>query len=394
MRSKFPIFESNPDLVYLDSAATCHKPKSVIDALTHFYSHEYATVHRAVYRSSLIATEKYNLARTTAQKFINAAHFEEVIFTRGTTDAINLVAQSYGRTFLKKGDEILISEMEHHSNIIPWQILAKETGAKLCLIPMSPEGILQWEGAITPKTKIVAVAHISNVTGTINPVALIAKEAHRMGAILLVDGAQASAHMKIDVQEIGCDFYAFSGHKCYGPTGIGVLYGKKELLAKMPPIQGGGDMADRVDMESSTYKEAPLRFEAGTPLIGPAIALKSALDFIEKTGRENIRAHEEKLLRLATVEMLKIKGLRILGTAPNKGPLITFVIDGIHPLDVASFLDVKHIAIRSGHLCAQPVLRCFGLEAADRISFGIYNTEEEVHQFIKALRECAELHKK
>jgi len=198
--------------------------------------------------------------------------------------------------------------------------------------------------------------------------------------------------MDIDVQKIDCDFYAFSGHKCYGPTGIGVLYGKKELLAKMPPIQGGGDMADRVDMESSTYKEAPLRFEAGTPLIGPAIALKSALDFIEKTGKENIRAHEEKLLRLATVEMLRIPGLKILGTAPNKGPLITFVIDGIHPLDVASFLDMKHIAIRSGHLCAQPVLRCFGLEAADRISFGIYNTEEEVHQFIKALRECVELH--
>ena len=394
MRSKFPIFESNPDLIYLDSAATCHKPKSVIGALSHFYSHEYATVHRAVYRSSLIATEKYNLARSTAQKFINAAHFEEIVFTRGTTDAINLVAQSYGRTFLKEGDEILISEMEHHSNIIPWQILSKQTGAVLRRIPMSPEGILKWEGTITPKTKIVAISHVSNVTGTINPIALIAKEAHRQGAVILVDGAQAAGHMAVDVQELGCDFYAFSGHKCYGPTGIGVLYGKKELLEKMPPIQGGGDMADLVGIDSSTYKAPPLRFEAGTPLIGPAIALKSALDFIEKTGKENICAFEEKLCRLATQEMSQIPGLRILGTSPNKGPLIAFVIDGIHPLDVASFLDMKHIAIRSGHLCAQPVLRCFGLEAADRVSFGIYNTEEEVHQFTKALRECVELHKK
>jgi len=388
MREHFPIFRRNPDLIYLDTAATSHKPQSVIDALTHFYTDEYATVHRAIYKPSILATEKYNATREAAAKFIHAPNPEDIIFTRGTTDGINLVSQSYGRTFLKKGDEILISQMEHHSNIVPWQMLAEQTGAKLRWIQMDEQGILQWENEITPKTKMISLAHVSNVTGTINPIAAIAKAAHAVGAILLVDGAQAAAHMEVNVQELGCDFYAFSGHKCYGPTGIGVLWGKKELLLQMPPIQGGGDMIDQVDYEKSTYQLPPLRFEAGTPLIGPVIALKTALDFIEEIGRDKIAAHEQALLDAATEKLLKIPHLRILGQAPQKGPIITFEIEGVHPLDLATFLDLRQIAIRSGNLCAQPVLRAFGLQTAARASFGIYNTLEEIDLFVKAIQEA------
>ncbi len=388
MREHFPIFLRNPELIYLDSAATSHKPKSVIDALTHFYTDEYATVHRAVYKPSLLATEKYNATRETAARFLNAPNPEDIIFTRGTTDGINLVAQSYGRTFLKKGDEILISQMEHHSNIVPWQMLAEQTGAKLCWIQMDEQGILQWENVITPNTKMISLAHVSNVTGTVNPIAEIAKAARAVGAVILVDGAQAAAHMEVNVQELGCDFYAFSGHKCYGPTGIGVLWGKKELLLQMPPIQGGGDMIDQVDYEKSTYQLPPLRFEAGTPLIGPVIALKTALDFVESIGRTAIAAHEHKLLQAATEQLQSIPDLRILGQAPQKGPIITFSIEGVHPLDLATFLDLKQIAIRSGHLCAQPVLRAFGMQSAARASFGIYNTLEEIGIFVKAIEEA------
>lgn len=390
MREKFPIFSHQPDLIYLDSAATAHKPQSVIDALSQFYAAEYATVHRAIYRPSLAATDRYNETRETVRRFLNAADASEIIFTRGTTDALNLVAASYARTFLKKGDEILISTVEHHSNIVPWQMAAEQTGAALKYIQVDERGVLLWENAISPNTKIVALAHVSNVTGTINPIGDIARAAHAAGAILVVDGAQGAPHMTIDVQKLGCDFYAFSGHKCYGPTGIGVLYGKKELLEQMPPIQGGGDMIMRVDLNKTTYAAPPLRFEAGTPLIGGVIVLKSALDFIEGIGREKIALHEDALLRHATEKLSSIPNLRILGTAPEKGPIITFHIEGVHPLDLATFLDLKHIAIRSGHLCAQPAMRAFGLESAARASFGIYNTLEEVDRFCEAVKNASE----
>ncbi len=385
LREEFPIFTHQPDLVFLDSAATSHKPRGVIDALSYFYSAEYGTVHRAVYRSSMCASEKYRAAREAACRFLHAKEVDEIVFTRGTTDALNLVAASFAPTILRPGDEILVSQMEHHSNLVPWQMVAERTGAILRHIPINSQGILQWVGQITSKTKIVALAHISNVTGTKNPVEAIAKAAHAMGAVFVVDGAQAASHILVDVQAIDCDFYAFSGHKCYGPTGIGILYGKRELLEKMPPLQGGGDMISRVDLSVSTYAAPPLRFEAGTPLIGSAIALKAALDFIEGVGFDRIEAYETSLLRHATERMRSIDGLRILGEAPGKGPIIAFDLEQVHPLDLAMFLDVKNIAIRSGHLCAQPLLRFFGKESAARASFALYNTLEEVDLFCDAL---------
>ncbi|PIS02215.1 MAG: cysteine desulfurase CsdA [Chlamydiae bacterium CG10_big_fil_rev_8_21_14_0_10_42_34] len=384
MRDEFPIFKKHPNLIYLDSAATAHKPKCVIDALTKFYSEDYATVHRAIYKGAIRSTEQYNETRETAARFLNASA-DEIVFTRGTTDAINLVAQSYARNTLKPEDEILISEMEHHSNMVPWQIVAKQTGAALKIIEVDERGVLQWENSITPKTKIVALAHVSNVTGTMNPIAEIGKAAHAVGAKLLVDGAQAAPHIKIDVRALNCDFYAFSGHKCYGPTGVGVLFGKKELLASMPPIQGGGDMIEKVDLLDSTYQSAPLRFEAGTPIIGSVIALKAALEFIEENR------HDDTLTAYATKAMQNIPNLKIIGTAPEKGPIITFYIEGIHPLDLATLLDLKDIAIRSGHLCAQPLLQKFGRSSVARVSFGIYNTIEEVDRFVKALTEIVQV---
>lgn len=383
MRDEFPIFQKHPKLIYLDSAATTHKPRCVIDALTRVYSADYATVHRAIYRTAIRAGEQYDETRLTAARFLNATKPEEIVFTRGTTDGINLVAQSYGRTFLNAGDEILVSEMEHHSNLVPWQMVAKQTGAILRVIPMDDQGVLQWKGWITSRTKLVALAHISNVTGTINPIAEIGMAAHAVGAKMLVDGAQAAPHIKIDVQALHADFYAFSGHKCYGPTGVGILYGKKELLEIMPPIQGGGDMIERVDLENTTYQLPPLRFEAGTPIIGSVIALKAALDFIEQHRQPDL------LLPYATERLQEIPNLKIIGTAPEKGPILTFHIEGVHPLDLATLLDLKDIAIRSGHLCAQPLLRKFGLTAAARASFGIYNTIHEVDLFVEAISELA-----
>lgn len=385
MKERFPIFSHHKDLIYLDSAATTHKPKEMIDALACFYAKDYATVHRAIYRPSLKATEQYNATRETVRKFLNAAAFDEIIFTRGTTDALNLVAQSLGQKGLSPEDEILITEMEHHSNIVPWQMLSQKTGAKLRFIPVDERGVLEWQGKIAKHTKIVAVGHVSNVTGTINPIAEIAKAAHAVGAVIVVDGAQAAPHMQIDVQALDADFYAFSGHKCYGPTGVGVLYGKKSLLETMPPVVGGGDMIERVDLDGSTYQTPPLRFEAGTPIIGPVIALKSSLDFIEEIGRKTIASHEGDLLQLATEGIQTIEGVKILGQAEEKGPILTFSCDGVHPLDAATFLDLEGIAVRSGHLCAQPILRRFGLESAIRASFGIYNTVDDVERFIACL---------
>ncbi len=386
LKDRFPIFSKNKHWVYLDSAATTHKPKEMIDAISSFYAKDYATVHRAIYRSSLKATEQYNSTRETVKTFINAKHTEEIIFTRGTTDSLNLVAQSLGLKGLLPEDEILISEMEHHSNIVPWQMLSQRTKAKLRFIRVDDRGVLQWQGAISPRTKIVAVGHMSNATGTINPIQELAKEAHKAGALIIVDGAQAAPHIPLDVQALDVDFYAFSAHKCYGPTGLGILYGKKEIFETMPPVVGGGDMIERVDLESSTYQAPPLRFEAGTPIIGSVIAFKSSLDFIEEIGREKIAAHEDALLQMATQGVQSIDGLKIIGQSPNKGPILTFTFEDLHSLDVATFLDLDHIAVRSGHLCAQPILRRFGLETALRASFGVYNAKEDVERFLTSLQ--------
>lgn len=385
MRDKFPIFQRHPNWIYLDSAATAHKPKCVIDALVQFYAEDYATVHRAIYQNARKASEDYHATRVCAAEFLHADP-EEIVFTKGTTDAINLVAQNYAH-FLKSGDEILVSEMEHHANLVPWQMAAKRSGAQLKWIPMNGEGVLEWEGTITPRTKVVAVGHISNVTGTINPIADIVEAAHRVGAHVVVDGAQAAPHIAIDVAALGCDFYAFSGHKCYGPTGVGILFGKKEHLLRMAPVQGGGDMIERVDFDETTYQVPPLRFEAGTPPIASVIALKEALHFVQ--------AHRDvhpDLLPYATEKLAQIDGVKIIGSAKQKGPILTFHIAGIHPLDVATFLDLQDISVRSGHLCAQPLLRKFGLSAALRASFAVYNTRQEVDRFLFALNEAVCYH--
>jgi len=383
-RDEFPIFDKHPELVYLDSAATTHKPRSVIEALSRFYAEEYATVHRTVYRGAVAATEKYHETREAVRKFVGAERVEEIVFTRGTTESLNLVAQSWGKTFLRAGDEIVVSEGEHHSNLVPWQMLAESTGAVIRWAKIRDDGTIDFS-CINARTKLVAVAHVSNVTGTIHPIADIVRQAHAVGAIVVVDGAQGPSHLPVNVQALDCDFYAFSGHKCYGPTGIGILYGKHSWLEQMPPVHGGGDMIAKVTLEKTTFAAPPLRFEAGTPLIGPVIALKSALDFIESIGIETIAQHEQKLHRALEQGLKTIDGLRFIGSAKHKAPITTFTIDGIHPLDLATLLDLSHIAIRSGHLCAQPCLRRFGLETAARASLGVYNTMHDVERFIDAM---------
>jgi cysteine desulfurase/selenocysteine lyase len=390
MREHFPYFQNSPDLVYLDSAATTHKPRSVIDALTRFYSSDYGTVHRAIYRSSIRASEQYFESRTAAARFLGAGSPEEIVFTRGTTDGLNLLAFSLGDWLLGPGTEILITEMEHHSNFVPWQMAARRTGAQLRIAPMDEKGKVDVAAQISPRTKIIAVAHISNVTGTVQPIQEIAAAAHRVGALLVVDGAQAAAHVPIDVQTLGCDFYAFSAHKCYGPSGLGVVYGRKRLWEEMPPRDGGGDMIARVDCAETTYAPPPLRFEAGTPILGSVIALKAALDFLAEHGREAVATQEQTLHRALEEGLRQIPGARILGEAESKGALSTFVIEGVHPLDLATLLDLKGIAIRSGHLCAQPCLRKFGLEAAARASLGIYNTLDDVERFLDAVAACCQ----
>lgn len=388
MKRHFPIFRHHPELIYLDSAATAHKPDCVIEALTRFYSEDYATVHRAIYRSQVRATELYHEARETVRRFINAASADEIIFTRNTTESIHLVSRTFD---LKKGDEVLLSQAEHHSNLVPWQMLAKEKGIVLKWISVLPNGALDVQLPFSSKTKLVAVTHVSNVTGCISPLLPIVKEAHRVGAAVLVDGAQATPHMMIDVQGLDVDFYAFSGHKCYGPTGVGVLYGKKERLMAMPPLQGGGAMVDHVEYHTCSYQEPPLRFEAGTPMIGSAIGLMAALNFLQNTiGLHAAAAWEDRLLQMATNELSQIDGLRIVGTAPQKGPIITFAIDGVHPLDLAALLDSQNIAIRTGHLCAQPLLGLFGLTAAARASFAIYNTEDDVEFLVRGVKKAVQ----
>lgn len=383
IRKDFPILKNK--LIYLDSAATSQKPQAVIDAMTDFYANEYATVHRGVYTMAARATEKYNGVREKVAYFLNAEKESEIVFTRGTTDSINLVAQSYP---IREKDEIIISEMEHHSNIVPWQMLCERTGAVLKIIPVNDEAELDlkvFETLLNARTKLVAIAHIANSTGTINPIETIIKMAHAHGAKVLVDAAQSAAHMRLDVQRLDVDFLAFSGHKMFGPTGIGVLYGKYELLDKMAPVQGGGDMIESVTMEKTIYAKPPLKFEAGTPQIAQVIGLGAAIDYIEKIGLGNIYAWEQQLLDYATDRLLEIPGLRIIGTAEHKSSIISFAIEGVHHLDLATFLDLEGIAIRSGNHCAQPLMKRFGVQGTNRISFAPFNTFEEIDVLIEAI---------
>ena len=377
-------------LIYFDSAATAQKPRAVINAIAEFYQNHYGTVHRAVYELATKSTADYQKSRQKVKTFLNAALDDEIIFTRGATEAINLVAYSFGKAFVSKGDEILISAMEHHSNIVPWQILCEDRGAILKVIPMNENGELileEYEKLLNSRTRLVAVAHASNSLGTVNPIKQMVSMAHAVGAKFLVDGSQSAPHQKIDVQSLGVDFFAFSGHKMMGPTGIGVLYGKAALLNQMPPYQGGGDMIEQVTFEKTTYNSLPLKFEAGTPMIAEVIGLGAAIDYLENIGMEKIYKWEQHLLQYATKKIKEIPQLKIIGTAKEKGALISFIVPGIHPLDIGSLLDLKGIAIRTGHHCAQPVMHFFNVPATARASFAFYNTEEEIDSFVVALKD-------
>lgn len=376
-------------LVYLDSAATALKPFGVLDAMDSFYKNHYGTVHRAIYSTAIEAGDAYQKSRKSVQRFLHAKSEDEIIFTRGTTESINLVAHSFGKAFIHEGDEILISEMEHHSNIVPWQMCADECGAVLKVVPFFDDGQLDFEAflaLLNERTKLVAITHLSNVLGTINPVEEIIKAAHAVGAKVLVDGAQSVPHMAVDVQALDADFYVFSGHKLFGPTGVGVLYGKYELLNQMPPYQGGGDMIEHVTFAKTTYNALPLKFEAGTPMIAEVIGLGTAIEFVEDIGLNNIIVRETALLEQLWQGLSHIPNLRILGKKEGRGSLITFTVDGLHPLDIATLLDLRGIAIRSGHMCAQPIMQHFGLTGALRASLACYNSEDEITIFCDSLQ--------
>ena len=378
-------------LVYLDNAATTMKPTRVIEAITNHYRAETSNVHRGLHHLSMLATEKYEEARQKIVTFINAASEREIIFTKGTTEAINLAASSYGGHFLKAGDEILVSQMEHHSNIVPWQLLCQSRGLKLKVIPIDESGQLRMDKfseLLTDRVRLVAVVFISNALGTINPVRQVIEEAHDMGAVVLIDAAQAMAHLEVNVQELDCDFLAFSGHKMFGPTGIGVLYGKERLLEQMPPYQGGGDMIRHVTFAKTTYNSLPYKFEAGTPPIAQAIGLGAAIDYIETLGFSKIIEHESLVLAHATEKLGKIAGLRIIGTAAHKAAICSFSLENIHPHDLGTFLDQQGIAVRTGHHCAQPVMDFFGLPATTRASFSLYNSIEEVDLLAAAIEKA------
>ncbi|MED4028398.1 cysteine desulfurase [Priestia megaterium] len=390
IRKEFPILDQEVNgspLVYLDSAATSQKPLAVIEAIEKYYKEYNSNVHRGVHTLGTRATDGYEGAREKVRKFINAKSTEEIIFTRGTTTALNTVAASYGRANLKPGDEIVITYMEHHSNIIPWQQVAKETGATLKYISLTEDHALSLEevkSTITSNTKIVSIMHVSNVLGTINPVKEIAEIAHANGAVMVVDGAQSTPHMKVDVQDLDCDFFAFSGHKMGGPTGIGALYGKKELLEKMEPIEFGGEMIDFVNLYESTWKELPWKFEGGTPIIAGAIGLGAAIDFLEEVGLDNIQAHEHKLAQYALDRLSQVDGITIYGPKERAG-VVTFNIEDVHPHDVATVVDADGIAIRAGHHCAQPLMKYLNVSSTARASFYLYNTEEEVDKLVSSL---------
>jgi cysteine desulfurase/selenocysteine lyase len=397
IRQDFPIFRqpiNGCSLIYLDNAATTQKPQSVLDALTRFYTQECANIHRGVHFLSERATESYETSREKVRRFINAASVQEIVFLRGTTEAINLVAQTYGRTHVGAGDEVLISAMEHHSNIVPWQMLCEEKGARLCIVPINQAGefiFQQYEKLLSPRTRLVAVTAVSNALGTINPVRKIVRLAHERNVPVLVDGAQAIQHMPMDVRELDCDFFAFSGHKMYGPTGIGVLYGKERLLESMPPYQGGGDMISSVTFEKTLYNRLPYKFEAGTPNVAGGIGLGAAIDYLESIEMENISMHEQDLIAYGTRALETIENLRIIGTAKEKASVLSFVIEGIHPHDIGTILDKDGIAVRTGHHCAQPVMEFFKIPATARASLGLYNMREDIEALVAGLGKVKEV---
>ncbi|MDP9193102.1 MAG: cysteine desulfurase [Acidobacteriota bacterium] len=397
IRNDFPILSRDvrgKRLVYLDNAATTQKPRQVIDRLVRYYSEENSNVHRGVHYLSELATTEYENARGVVQRFINASSEKEIVFTRGTTEGINLVMQTWGRTNVGAGDEILISAIEHHSNIVPWQMLAQEKGASVRVIPVNDEGELlidEYERMLNPRVKIVAVGHASNALGTINPLRRIIDAAHANGSLVLVDGAQGAPHIPIDVRALGCDFYAFSGHKVYGPTGIGVLWGRESLLDAMPPWQGGGDMILSVSFEKTTYNALPYKFEAGTPNIEGVVGLAAALNYVSGIGLEAIAAHEHDLERYATKRLSEIEGIRFIGTAREKASVISFVLEGVHPHDIGTILDREGIAIRTGHHCAQPLMLRYNVPATGRASFGLYNTREEADALVAGLHKVIEV---
>lgn len=391
IRADFPILKQKVHgkaLVYLDNGATSQKPRAVIDTLDRYYSAENSNIHRGVHFLSERATAAYEAARHKIKNFVNAGSDQEIIFVRGTTEAINLVAQSYGRTFLKPGDEIIVSAMEHHSNIVPWQILCEQIGARLRVIPINHDGELvldEYRRLLGEKTKLVSVTHVSNALGTIVPVKDIVRLAHEWNVPVMVDGAQAAPHLKVDVQELGCDFYAFSGHKLFGPTGVGVLYGRSELLDAMPPYQGGGDMISLVTFEKTHYNVLPYKFEAGTPHIAGGIGLGAAIDYLTGLDWEKVAAHEQDLLEYATSALSNIEGLRIIGTAREKVGVVSFVFDHVHAHDVGTILDQEGVAVRAGHHCAMPVMQRFGVPATTRASFALYNIREEIDVLVKGI---------
>ena len=397
LRQQFPLLQTTMNgkpLVFLDSAASSQKPQRVLEALDHYYRYTHANVHRGVYTLSQEATEAYEQGRRIARRFLNAAHDEEVLFVRGTTEAINLVAASYGRKYLQHGNEILLSGLEHHSNIVPWQLIAEATGAQIRVVPVLDNGELDLDAyrkLLGDRTRMVAVAHVSNTLGTINPVEEIIRLAHDRGVPVLLDGAQAAPHTTIDVQALDVDFYAFSGHKVYGPTGIGILYGKKKWLEELPPYQGGGEMIAQVTFEKTTYAELPHKFEAGTPDISGAVGLGAALQFVMDAGREAIALHEARLLEYTTGNLLEIDGLRIYGTAAEKAGVVSFLVDDIHPYDMGTILDQLGIAVRTGHHCTQPLMDRFGIPGTVRASFGMYNTREDVDRLITGVRKAVRM---
>ena len=397
IRKDFPILSRvvhNKPLVFLDSAASAQKPRHVIDAMSYAFENEYANVHRGAYFLSEHATTNYEAAREKVRAFINAASIDEIVFTKGATEAINLVASSYGRLVLKPGDEIVLTALEHHSNIVPWQLIREQTGAVIKVVPVNADGgvsIDSFAQLIGPKTKIVAVAHVSNVLGTVLPIETIADLTHKVGAKLLVDGCQGIVHETVDVQALGCDFYAFSGHKLYGPNGIGVLWAKAELLNAMPPYQGGGEMIATVTFAESTWAEAPAKFEAGTPPIVPAIGLGAAIDYLTSINRAAAVEHEHDLLQYAMQELPRVPGVKLIGTAQNKSAVQSFIMDGAHPHDLATVLDRSGVAVRAGHHCAQPLMDALGVTATARASFGIYNTRAEVDALVAALHKAREV---
>lgn len=397
VRAQFPILQSTENgqpLVYLDSGATSQKPQVVIDALERYYREENANVHRGVYGLSERATEKYEGARETMRDFINAKSTKEIVFVRGTTEAINLVAQSWVRENLQEGDEVIVTEMEHHSNIVPWQLLRDQVGIRLSVLPMNAKGEVcmnALKGMVSEKTKFISVVHMSNALGTINPVKEMTEIAHSVGAKIMVDGAQATPHMPIDVQDLDCDFYALSGHKMYGPTGIGVLYAKEDILEAMPPYQGGGDMIYSVTFDKTEYNVIPYKFEAGTPHISGAIGLAAAATFLKDIGLQNIANKEAELLAYATEKLSAIQGLRVIGTAENKGGVVSFVIEDVHPHDMATLMDQDGIAVRASHHCAMPVMQHFNVPATIRASLGVYNNCEDIDRLVASIEEAKEM---